>query len=215
MAQVQRQEQAATYDVKVRQWGFAHFLFEDQRAAPIWLVIRVWLGLQWLGSGWGKARLWDFANGTWLTNNGSSLKGYWERAIAVPPGGKGAVVTYDWYYEFLRFLTDGGHYTWFAWLVVLGEIAIGLGLITGTFTGIAAFFGALMNVSFVLAGTTSTNPILLLTAIVLIMAWRTAGYWGLDFYVLRWLGTPWQPGKVFGRQNRPTTPNLTGGARQA
>ena len=29
-------------------------------------------------------------------------------------------------------------------------------------------------------------------AILLIMAWKTAGYLGLDYLLLRWLGVPWQ-----------------------
>jgi thiosulfate dehydrogenase [quinone] large subunit len=33
--------------------------------------------------------------------------------------------------------------------------------------------------------------------ILLILAWRNAGYIGLDRWVLPALGTPWQPGTVF------------------
>ncbi len=43
-------------------------------------------------------------------------------------------------------------YDWFAKVICLGELLIGIGLIVGGLTGIAAFFGALMNMSFLLAG---------------------------------------------------------------
>jgi thiosulfate dehydrogenase [quinone] large subunit len=43
----------------------------------------------------------------------------------------------------------------------------------------------------------STNPILLLIEIFLILAWKTAGWWGLDRWVLPALGTPWSPGLIF------------------
>jgi len=85
-------------------------------------------------------------------------------------------------------------------LITFGEMAVGLGLIFGCLTGIAAFFGALMNMSFLLAGSASTNPVLFTMAIGIILAWRVAGYYGIDRYLLPALGAPWRPGKVFGRQ---------------
>ncbi|MFN8515918.1 MAG: hypothetical protein U0232_29845 [Thermomicrobiales bacterium] len=46
--------------------------------------------------------------------------------------------------------------------------------------GIAAFFGALMNMSFMLAGSASTNPVLFFLAVALILGWQVAGYYGAD-----------------------------------
>ena len=37
----------------------------------------------------------------------------------------------------------------------------------------------------------STNPILGFLGILLVLAWRIAGYWGLDRWLLPLLGTPW------------------------
>ena len=81
--------------------------------------------------------------------------------------------------------------TWFAWLITLGELAVGLGLLLGALTGLAAFFGALMNMSFLLAGSASTNPIMFTFAVGLILAWKVAGYYGVDRYLLPMLGVPW------------------------
>jgi uncharacterized membrane protein YphA (DoxX/SURF4 family) len=47
----------------------------------------------------------------------------------------------------------------FSYLVVFGEIAVGLALILGLFTGIASFFGGFMNASFIFAGTAGANPL--------------------------------------------------------
>ncbi|HLZ21415.1 MAG TPA: hypothetical protein VKQ30_04755, partial [Ktedonobacterales bacterium] len=55
----------------------------------------------------------------------------------------------------------------------------------------AAFFGLAMNLNYLLAGTVSTNPILGVLALFLILAWRVAGYYGVDRYLLPLLGTPW------------------------
>jgi thiosulfate dehydrogenase [quinone] large subunit len=49
-----------------------------------------------------------------------------------------------------------------------------------------------MNLNFLLAGAVSTNPVLFTCSIALIMAWRVAGYLGVDRYLLPHLGTPWQ-----------------------
>lgn len=82
----------------------------------------------------------------------------------------------------------------FSYLVTFGEIMVGLGLIVGLFTGIAAFFGAFMNASFIFAGTAGANPLMFILAILLMMAWRVAGYWGLDRWVLPAIGVPGYPG---------------------
>jgi hypothetical protein len=76
-------------------------------------------------------------------------------------------------------------------------LLLGLGLLVGGLSAIAASFGLLMNFSFVYAGTVSTNPM------IIIFGWRVAGWWGLDRWLLRWLGTPWDPGEMFERGDRP------------
>jgi thiosulfate dehydrogenase [quinone] large subunit len=78
-----------------------------------------------------------------------------------------------------------------------GEMLVGIALIVGIFTGIAAFFGGFMNVNYLLAGSVSTNPILFAIATWLVLAWKTAGWWGLDRWMLPALGTPWSPGRIF------------------
>jgi thiosulfate dehydrogenase [quinone] large subunit len=50
----------------------------------------------------------------------------------------------------------------------------------------------LLNMTFLLAGSASTNPIMFTLAIGLMLAWKVAGYYGLDRYLLPLLGTPWK-----------------------
>ena len=151
----------------------------------VWAVVRVYVGYAWLTAGWHKV-----TNPAWM-NGGQALKGYWEKAVAIPAAPAKAAITYDWFRDFLQALLSGGHYTWFAKLIVFGEILVGVALILGAFVGIAAFFGAFMNFNFMLAGSASTNPVLFLGGIILILAWKNAGYWGLDRWLLQRLGTPW------------------------
>lgn len=162
----------------------ARFLFSDTRMAWFWLIVRVYVGYQWLTSGWGKL------TPAWL-DSGEALKGFWERAVAMPEGGR-PPIAFDWYRSFIQFMLDAGAYTWFAKLIVYGEILIGIGLILGAFVGIAAFFGGLLNWNFIMAGTASTNALLFTLAILLMLAWKTAGHYGLDRYLLPMLGTPWK-----------------------
>ena len=181
--------------VEVEGPAFARFLFSNRYAGWVWLPIRVFLGFAWLDAGLHKL------TGTGWVDGGSALLGYWKGAVAIPEAGTAghAAITYDWYRDFLSLLINNNAQGWFGVLVTFGEIAVGLALIFGALTGIAAFFGALMNVSYLLAGSTSSNPVLFTLAIGVMLAWRVAGYYGLDRYLLPMLGTPWRVGALFHR----------------
>jgi thiosulfate dehydrogenase (quinone) large subunit len=166
-------------------------LFGEVRWAWLWLILRVYLGYQWIHSGWGK-----ITNPAWM-DGGAALKGFWTNAVVVPEAPARPAIAFDWYRSFLQMLLDSGSYTWFAKLVAVGELLVGVALILGVFTGIAAFFGGFLNWNFMMAGTASTNPVLFTISVLLILAWKTAGWWGLDRWLLPMLGTPWQPGRVF------------------
>lgn len=167
----------------------ARFLFSDTRFSVVWLVVRVLIGYSWLTSGWGKLN-----NPAWV-QTGEALKGYWTNAVSMPEGGR-PPISFDWYRSFIQGLLDSGSYVWFAKLIAFGEVLVGIALIVGMFVGIAAFFAALMNWNFIMAGSASTNGLLLLGAIMLILAWKSAGYYGVDRFLLPKLGTPWQHRKA-------------------
>lgn len=112
-------------------------------------------------------------------------------AVAIPAEGSPAIAL-GWYRSFIQFLLDTGSYTWFAKVVAYGELLIGIALILGLFTGIAAFLGGLMNWNYIMAGAASTNGMLFLLSVLIILAWKVAGYIGLDYFILPYLGTPWR-----------------------
>lgn len=159
--------------------------------AIFWLPLRFFVGRDWLAAGSHK-----ITNPAWM-DGGAALQGFWTRAAAIPEEGSPAI-SLDWYRQFLQYMLDNGWYSWFGKLIAIGEVLVGLGLIAGALVGIAAFFGTLMNFSFLLAGATSSNPVLFGLGVFLVLAWKVAGYWGLDRWLLTALGTPW---------NRDLNPN--------
>lgn len=170
-------------------------LFNNTSWSWLWLVVRLYLGYTWLVAGLGK-----LSNPAW-TQTGAALKAFWENAVKVPAAPARPAIAFGWYRAFIQALLNGGDYVWFAKLVTLGELLVGVLLILGLFTGIAAFFGGFMNWNYLMAGTASTNPLLFLLAMLLILAWKTAGWWGLDRWVLPLLGTPWRPGTIFDNES--------------
>lgn len=154
----------------------SRFLFSDTRMAGFWCVLRLWLGYQWLQGAVPK-----LTDPGWMVT-GDSLKGFWQAAITV--SGPFPVITYPWYRAFIEFLLNGGHYVWFAKVIALGEAAVGVGLVLGLLTGAAATGGLVMNASYLLAGSASINPVLAALELPVILAWKVAGWWGLDRFVL-------------------------------
>ena len=165
-------------------------LFADTRFAFLWLAVRLYVGWIWLQAGIEKVQ-----NPLWVgPQAGVALNGFILGAINKASGAHPAVQ--EWYAGFLNgFVLP--NISVFSFLVAYGELLVGIALILGIFTGIAAFFGGFMNMNFLLAGAVSVNPILFVFELFLILAWRVAGWWGLDRYLLPFLGTPWQPGKIF------------------
>jgi thiosulfate dehydrogenase (quinone) large subunit len=168
----------------------ARVLFGDVRLAWIWLLLRVYVGYEWISHGWAKLQ-----DPSWVGSNaGTALAGYVNGALAKTGGDHPAVQA--WYAWFLQHIVLPNAWMW-GYAISIGEFLVGVALILGIFTGIAAFFGSFMNVNYLLSGTISSNPILFVIATWLVLAWKTAGWIGLDHWVLPALGTPWRPGLIF------------------
>ncbi|HJV47608.1 MAG TPA: DoxX family protein [Bacillota bacterium] len=139
---------------------------------PIWTLVRLWLGYEWLTGGIEK-----------LTN-GFDATGFLKGALKGATGEHPAVQ--GWYAAFLKGFALP-NVELFNFIVPIGELLVGLGLIFGTFTTIALLAGAFMNLNFMLAGTTSTNPILYTLAVLLLFAGPVAYAWGVDRFMIPWL----------------------------
>ena len=129
----------------------------------IWLVIRLYVGIQWVLSGYGK-----LTDPAWFGSGaGAKLGGFIQGALKKTSGDHPDVQ--GWYASFLENVILP-HLTFWSHVVTLGEICVGIALVLGLFVGVAAFFGAFMNLNFLLAGTVSINPVLLPLEILLVLA---------------------------------------------
>ncbi len=174
----------------------AKALFGSVKWAWLWLIVRVYLGYQWLEAGIGKV-----GNPAWTGDSaGAAISGFVSGALQKTAGEHPDVQA--WYAWFLQNLVQPNTRI-FGFVVAYGEVLVGIALILGVFTGLAAFFGSFMNLNYLLSGTVSINPVLLFLSLFIILAWRIAGWWGLDRWVLPALGTPWRPGFIF-KGGKPT-----------
>jgi len=154
-----------------RRW--ARFLFASTTAAWLWLVVRLYIASVFLPAGWGKV-----TSGEWLFGDGSPIQG-------MVAGATSADGTPGWYVWFLQNVVEPNAGL-FATLVALGELAVGLGLLVGLLTGIAAFGGVFLNANFILAGSLGVNPALVILGTLIVVAWRNAGWIGLDRWFIPW-----------------------------
>lgn len=167
----------------------AHFLFADTRTGVLWLILRLYIGWEWLQAGYEK-----LINPAWFGDHaGSALTGFLNGALQKTSAAHPDVSS--WYAWFIQNLVLP-HTVIFSYVVSIGEVLTGMALILGLFTSVAAFAGGFMNMNYLLAGTVSINPIMLLIEILLILAWRVAGWYGLDRWALPFVGTLGQAGHL-------------------
>lgn len=196
---VRRTAEPAPATAGFRDPAVVRFLLNDANSSIFWTVVRWYVGFTFFSAGYAKTRSLEVmkVNGQvydWMSN-GLMLKTIWASQLGSNAKGQ-PLIEYTWWHNFLNFMLTHSWYTWFAKLVALGELAVGLGLLLGILTGIAAFFGATMNFSYLLTSFVSVNPPLLVLSFALMAAWKVAGWYGGDRWLLPRLGTPWQPGPV-------------------
>lgn len=180
-----------TSPATLKEPAISRLLFADPRLAPLWLLLRVYVGYEWLSAGWGKI---TNPAGVWVGEKaGVAVSGFLNGAIAKSSGDKPDVA--GWYAWFVENVALPNAVV-FSYMVAYGELLVGIALILGLFTGIAAFFGGFLNANFLLAGTLSSNPLLFILATWLVLGWRVAGWWGLDRWILPRFGVSERPGAL-------------------
>jgi thiosulfate dehydrogenase [quinone] large subunit len=93
-----------------------------------------------------------------------------------------------------------------AWLGTAGSVGLtlaGIALVLGALTGLAAFAGGCLWGYLAGTGEALTAMSWFAASVALVLSWKTAGWIGLDRWVLPMLGMPWRGGVLFAR--RPPT----------
>ena len=171
--------------INTEQSAIYKFLFSNTNFAWFWLIVRLYVGWEWFNAGWAKV-----INPLWTGSDaGGVLTGFIQGALAKTGGAHPDVQ--GWYATFLQNVVLP-HANGWSVFVAYGELIVGIALVLGILTSIAAFFGLFMNLNFLLAGTVSINPVLFTLSVGIILAWKIAGFIGADRFLLPRLGTPWQ-----------------------
>jgi len=158
----------------------ADWLYRSRAASVLWLVARLWLGYGWLNAGYQK--LWGSEKAVFWNGGGAGVKGFAIAGVTGSATGKGGA-SYGWWAAFLHnFVIPNA--SWIAKLVTVSELVIGVLLILGLFTGAAAVAGLSLNVIYLFTGSAGVNPAYAIVSVFLILAWRNAGYLGLDRFAL-------------------------------
>lgn len=150
-------------------------------ARVLWTLLRVYLGYNWLMSGYGKV----FGEGSaaWVgANAGTAVTGFLKGALNKTAGPHPDVQS--WYAWFINHVALPNAKV-FSYTVAWGEFLVGIALILGFLTTIALLAALLMNFNYLLAGTVSANPIYIIEALVLLWAGWAAYYWGVDRFIFR------------------------------
>lgn len=151
---------------------FNHWLRNNKIAAAILTFVRFYLGYTWIKGGIHK-----------LTD-GFDAGGFLQGAIAKSTGENPSVQ--GWWATFLEHAALPG-VKFFNILIPLCETLVGLGLILGVFTTFAALMALVMNASFLLSGTVSTNVQMLLMECFIVVAAANGGRIGLDRWVIPYI----------------------------
>jgi thiosulfate dehydrogenase [quinone] large subunit len=164
-------------------------LTSETRFAWGWLVVRVYLGWDWLLDGWAKLQ-----SPTWMS--GAQLREVWLRSTET---GSVAGSTHGWYRTVLQFLLDRGSEAWLGKTIAVSETLLGIAMILGLLTAMAAVSGSLLGVNAAVVGAGLANPLTVGLAFMLVLSWKTAGWIGFDRWLLPLLGAPWESGSMVHR----------------
>jgi len=155
------------------------WLYRSHEASFIWLAVRLWLGYQWLNAGYQK--IWGAEKSAFWFGGGVGVKGFATAGVVGSTTGKGGA-SYGWWAGFLHnFVVPNA--SWIAKFIAIGELLIGVALILGLFTGAAALAGLSLNIIYMLTGSAGVNPMYAILSVLLVLAWRNAGWIGLDRFI--------------------------------
>lgn len=165
----------AVHNLRLSDW-----LYRSHTASILWLAARLWLGYQWMNAGYQKIR--GSEKSAFWFGGGVGVKGFATAGVAGSASGKGGA-SYGWWAGFLHnFVIPNS--SWIGKFISLSELLVGIALILGLLTGFAAGFGLMLNLTYMFSGSAGVNPMYAILGVLLVLAWRNAGWFGLDRFIL-------------------------------
>lgn len=151
-----------------RPLGLMTWPFRSTVTSPVWLMVRIYLASVWMQFGIGKIR------GGWL--RGDALESLLE---AVAEGHTPA--PFPFYGRVAEILVATGMDAVLCMLIPLAEVAVATAFLTGLMLVPAAICAILINTNLILAGIASVSfdGRIIALQLLLLAAWRVAGYLGL------------------------------------
>jgi thiosulfate dehydrogenase [quinone] large subunit len=181
---------ARGHNLRLSDW-----LYRSRETSYLWLIVRIWLGYQWMNAGYQK--IWGSERAVFWFGGGAGVKGFASAGVAGSTAGSGGA-SYGWWAAFLHdFVMPNA--SWIAKFISIAEILVGLAIMIGLLTGAAAFAGLLLNLMYMFTGSAGVNPMYMVLEILLILSWRNSGWFGLDRFVFSKTWTPYRFGTVVGR----------------
>jgi thiosulfate dehydrogenase [quinone] large subunit len=163
-------------------------LMDPRLTGAGWLLARCWVGWQFLEAGLQKVVGDDRA--LWVGSEaGTEVRGYLGYALQLAPGGQFAgehPEVQSWYAALIRHALLPNAEA-LGYLVAFGEVLVGAALILGVLTRFAAAMGLVMNFAYLFAGSSGVGPLMVLVELPLLLVGATAGFYGVDRYLLPWL----------------------------
>jgi uncharacterized membrane protein YphA (DoxX/SURF4 family) len=127
-----------------------------------------------------------------MHNHGAGVAGFAANGAA----------SYSWWASFLHsFVVPNAG--WIGILIAVAEFAIGVALVAGLFTRIAALGSLALLFTYVMSGTASVCAWYALFAIVILTMWRTSSWIGIDGLIARYRQ------RHHGQHNTPTATTAT------
>ena len=150
------------------------WLARSKVMAVVWTAMRVWLGVMWIQA--GDAKLWGAENSAFLHHDGAGVAGFAAHGVAA----------YSWWASFLHgFVVPNAG--WIGVLIAVAEFAIGIALVAGFLTPLAALGSLALLFIYVMSGTASVCAFYALFSVVILATWRTSSWLGVDGLVMGYL----------------------------
>lgn len=161
--------------------------------APLLLMARVYVGWIWLNVGWGLVQ-----SASWM-DEGAAFR---QALLRTRVGEEWMTAGQGWRSDAAVFLVESRSIDWIARITAIGLTMVGIAMILGLATAIAAVAGLVLAGNAVVAGSVAIDPVVVGLALVLLVRSRSAGAIGLDRWVRpaaqhTWnrIVRRWQPGQ--------------------